>query len=184
MISTGIALNGMASPFQAAALHCPQVFDRSLMRPSVFPPNYLESFSSETQALPVPLLPLGHSSKFTTISISIPNASRSESDEITMELVADELPPPQLLDEVMDDLENIMDVDEVYGGTERSGAAGAGVEEMFVTLAGDIVGLDDSDRMVVDAGHASPFDIFVEYFSSVMCPGSWMNMDSLGCRFQ
>ncbi|KAJ3920611.1 hypothetical protein F5877DRAFT_76952 [Lentinula edodes] len=178
MISTGIALNGMASPFPAAASHCPQVFDRSLMQPSVFSPNHLETFSSETQALPEPLLPLGHSSNFTTISISIP--SKSDLDEITMEVVADELSPPQLLDEVMDDLENIMDVDEVYGGTERSGTAGAGVE----ALAGDIVGLDDSDRMVVDAGHPSPFDIFVEYFSSVMCPGSWINMDSLGCRFQ
>ncbi|KAJ3751568.1 hypothetical protein EV360DRAFT_76118 [Lentinula raphanica] len=170
-----------------------KVFDRPVLPPSVCPPSLFTSISQDEymQTLEWPIPPVGYTLDPASVTfISIPSSSTiltchsMEADAATLSLS-----PPELLDEVMVDLEDIMDVDEVYGGTERSGIAGEGDEEMSATLEDvvlDIKSGDDADhdRMIVDAGQSSVFDVFVEYFASVMRPGSWMDIDLSGCRLQ
>ncbi|KAJ3765144.1 hypothetical protein FB446DRAFT_776542, partial [Lentinula raphanica] len=182
---------GLSSQATAASYH-PQVFDRPMSPPSVCPPSIFTCASQDEsmQTLQWPIPPVGYTSNPASVTfISIPSSSTilsCHSMEADVDTPSLSLSPPELLDEVMVDLEDIMDVDEVYGGTERSGIAGEGDEEMSATLEDvvlDIKSGDDADhdRMIVDAGQSSVFDVFVEYFASVMRPGSWMDIDLSGC---
>ncbi|KAJ3715714.1 hypothetical protein C8R42DRAFT_645605 [Lentinula raphanica] len=185
---------GLSSQATAASYH-PQVFDRPMLPPSVCPPSIFTCASQDgsMQTLQWPILPVGYTLNPASVTfISIPGSSTilsCHSMKADVDTPSLSLSPPQLLDEVMVDVEDIMDVDEVYEGTERSGIAGEGDEEMSATLEDvvlDIKSGDDADhdRMIVDAGQSSVFDVFVEYFASVMRPGSWMDIDLSGCRLQ
>ncbi|KAJ3891179.1 hypothetical protein GG344DRAFT_65644 [Lentinula edodes] len=62
-------------------------------------------------------------------------------------------------DEIMDDINDIMAVDE-----DDSKRATEEEDKMDVDVA-----------LVANAGYLAPMDLLVEHFSTVMCPGSWMD---------
>ncbi|KAJ3808964.1 hypothetical protein F5876DRAFT_66867, partial [Lentinula aff. lateritia] len=66
--------------------------------------------------------------------------------------------PPLDPDEVMDDVDNIMDVDED--------------DYKQVAEEEDKMGID---IVLVNTSHLTQMDLLVEHFSTVMCPGYWMD---------